>query len=412
MGSNFFDLPFLLPTPVSEFCCKDGEISIAENVTVFCDGTETDISDSLFDYTDQPPLPEVDFALSRSVLAGWHLSTDQFPNKILATVDSSMEFLTDMASRLLLQFKSDASYQNMFVSPFFAMAAWKSVSSRYLRTSEPVLLVPNSRIPLVASEGVTASEEITMKIAGAVCSLNFRFHLNEQLRDWVGKISSLDILVSESLHNYNSLTTLFPSRRATTDSWCESLDRNSGTISRKRLTSETFPLAWQAADFGKDFTITDASGSSLKYYPFASVDLGDVDLAQTWKVPGNDIGRFLYNPKTGFTQSDLTEVKAVRNRSVILKGEGKEINLKTRVLKLGSGAKLKRISAVRLRGFYDDSKITLTVEGSRDMRHWWIISKRKGGGVARIGTASFRFFRVAVTGVLRNGDQLHGISVT
>lgn len=384
---HYLDIPFRKPSSASDFSCPDGEIN----------------PHYLQLTTNNPQLtPDIDFALVRTRLPGWNLNPDQYPMKTLVASEPSMEYWTSLGSQLLSQFKSEASNQNFFVAPFYAYAAWKTYDGIYLSPSDRILLTPNSTVPLLATDGNISAIELEFKIAAAVCELYFRMRAPEILRDWVGIIESLQIFVSDPIQNWNTFQAFIPYKHITTDNYCESLDLDSGEIAQRRVCSETLALAWRAnlTQSGKNGT---SKVSDIKFYPFASIPLGEVDIKSSWSS--------LSSVKESQTVPNNTET-VKDGQELIIQGRGREISISTRPLKLTSAARFKRLIRAYLRGNFKPSKITFSIYASHDMLSWRCISKRTGGEVLAFPQTSFRFFKAQVAGKLETGENLQGISFT
>ena len=390
------DIPFRSPSSASDFSCKDGEIT------------------SLIPYPSSGSLitPDIDFAIVRDRLPGWHLHPDQYPMKTLIASDPSMEYWTSLGAQLLSQFQSEAANQGLFVSPFYVMAAWKTYEGYHLSPTRPVLLTPNSDVPLVATDGDINATELEFKIAAAVCSLYFRMRAPEVLRDWVGIIESLDIFVSEPLYSYNTFKAFLPYKHITTDNSCECLDLNSGEIATKRICTDTLTLAWKAnlgiGDGGLGIRdgglgIRDGGlGIRDGVLGIASIPLGEVDLKDNWS-PLSFISEHRPLPNNTVTLREGQEL--------IIQGMGREISLSTRPLKLTGAGEFKRLVRVYLRGNFTPENLTFSFYGSYDMLTWWKISEIKGGAVLAFPSSRFRFFRAEVKGMLVSGENLQGISI-
>ena len=416
MDSKFFDIPFRLKSSDSDFICKDGELLKASNVSL--SSSSGNIEGSLFQFPNEnevklPPMPQVDFALLRTVLPGWHINADSFPSKTLVASESSMEYWNKLAAQLLSQFQSEAMLQNLFIAPFYAMAAWKTMEGAYLSASDPVLMIPNSQVPLVATDQDILSKELEFKIAAAVCGLRFKFQLNEELRDWVGKIKSLEILVSSPLQKYDTFQAFLPSRNVTTDSFCRSLDLTTGEISDQIICSLKLPLAWKANTIGMSYLeqMDDEEKNSVKYYRFASVPLDSVDLADAWCSPDEIGGRIFGMAGNTVKFEDLGKYSP-RNDSTptIIYGNDQEMEIITRPMKLSHPGNFKMVEKAFLRGSFNPDALNFNILASRDMRNWWTIASRKRGGVVILPKSCFRFYKAKVSGYLSCNDTLEGIS--
>lgn len=403
MDSKFFNIPFLTRTYASDFSCNDGELRSLSY------GNNKDTEGFVKDREILPPVPDIEFAISRDVLHGWHVNMDSYPVKTLVATDPSMEYWNKLSAQLLSQFQSEAFQQCLFVAPFFVMVAWKTSEGFYLTPSRPLLMVPNSVVPVVTTDGDILSKELEFKIAGALGRLNYKLASPEILRDWVGIIESLQIFVSEPLLKYSTFDSLLPLRRVTTDNYGSFLDLNTDEIVRYRICTEEFPLAWKRVsdynDFWKNFT-------TRKFFPVAELPLsgmapGDVPVWKDVKIETTGFDGE-GSPYSEIIDSATQNSKA---KEIIIQGTGEKIELVTRPLKLGNAGKLKRISQLYLRGNYTPGNIEISVYGSRDMIQWWCISRRKGGTMVRLPGSPFRFYRLKVRGLLEEGENLQGFSI-
>lgn len=393
MDSKFFDIPFRTISSDSDFCCKDGEVLISDDESV------SDVfTDSSINLTDL-----ISFALVRETLPGWHVNPDVFPMKTLIASEPSMEYWTKLASQLLSRFISEADNNSLFVAPFYVMAAWKTKSGNFLSPSQPRFMIPNSSVPLVATDGDIRSSELDFKVAGALGCLYFKMKTSEILRDYIGKIDSLVILVSSPAQSYDSYHSFLPEKHVTTVSFCESLDPKTGEIAKRRICTETLGLAWKA---NESETI---KSNTLKFYPFAEVPLSEVDLAREW-TRCEPINSDYKEIKASYSYDEiLKSSNDFKGGLTIIEGNDEEIDITTRPLKLSGAGKLKRVTKIYLRGKYTPGNLKIKVLASRDMLKWWCISSRKGGTVVSLPGSLFRFYKVNVSGFLAQGENLQGI---
>lgn len=424
MNKKCFDIFFRLPSTDSDFCCKDGEIGFAENVNIRCG--DKDFPCILDNYHEagagsrEKVVPEISFGIVRDSLNGWNIHPDMFPSKSVATPDTSMDSLTKIASQILLQFKNDAENRNLFVAPFLAMAAWKTIDGAYLFPSVPRLLIPNSEVPPVTTEESHNEDMHQMRVAGAVGKLYFQLSAQETLRDWVGVIKELVIFVSPALQKYDAFSAFVPYRNMTSSNFCRTLNPATGTITDVRVCTQTLELGWKANISGFNASALEyyeeetADFGQISFYPFVAIPLKDVDLAQSW-ISANDskICRKIYGLYTPlkYTEIQCPETDTANNKSAIIFGTGREISVFTRPLKLSGAGVLKRLRRVHLRGRYNPDHISIETYASRDMIHWDLISKFKGGTVAAMPPVGFRFYKVKISGMLNEDQTLEGITL-
>ena len=394
-----FDVVFKTRSSLSEFACYDGEI---ESLS----GGKNQLPDVWTDETLTPPPPDVDFAIVRDTLKGWHLIPDDFPSKTIPASSPSMEYWNSMAAQLLSHFVSEASNRGLLVAPFYAMAAWRGTDGRFLSCSKPARLTPNSKVPLVGSFGDISESELEFKIAAALGGLNLRMRAPELLRDFVGIIESLTVFVSQPLHSYDSYHALIPGKRCSTDSYCECLDKETGEISRQTVCTTVMPIGWSANL--KEIRM-ESTHNGLTYYPIGAIPLGEVDLWEEWR----DIPVSLDDEaKAGIQYGKIGEaVGESKSKETVVEGRGDAIKVLTRPIKLSGAGMLKTIRRVYLRGKYTPSLITITVLGSRDMLKWWKISQRKGGTVVALPGSPMRFYKIQIEGYLAEGENLQGLTL-
>lgn len=422
MGSNFFDIPFRSRSLDSDFICRDGEIASLSGVSLY------DTSGRRIEATDTPgaevssqvfPVPEVTFALSRTTLPGWHVHPDVFPAKHVPATDPSMDYWTKMGAQLLALFKSEAENQNLFVAPFFVSAVWKTASGNYAGASEPVVLVPNSEVPLVAVSGNLSAQELEMRIAGAICRLKMKMRAGEELRDYVGTISSLEIFVSTPLQSYDTFHSFVPQRNVTSRSWCECLNETTLEIERQKICDVTLEMAWRGIQTGMlpDSLYPGKADPLLlseKFYLFASIPLRDVDLLEEW----TDLSASYGWRRGGYSGSPVAystitgnATGSVASTPAIISGEGTEFTFETRPLKLSGAGLFKSVQKIFLRGDFNPRAINLKVLASRDMQCWWSVALRNGGQETVLPHSRFRFYKFAASGTLAPGETLQGLTV-
>ena len=410
---KIYDIEFKKRSAASDFGCPDGEIA---------SGAGDMYWDSVL---KEAGLPEPQFALSRTTLSGWHLIADSFPTKSVVASDPSMDYWNGMAAQVLSQLQNDASNRGLFVAPFWITGGWRMTDGTLVCLSEPMMLIPNSGVPLVFTDGDIAAKELDMKVAAAICSLKFRLGVSEALRAWVGKIASLDILVSDPAVRYDSYHAFIPSRSVRSEAWCESLDEATGEVTRKRVTTEVLPLAWRA----NEEAFKKAEEPVFRVY--ASVPLSELDLAREWTGVYAEArtGVFaeagtyprLTEAGTGIyaeagTHPRLTEAGTLprlnTGKGLIIEGRGESVDITTRPLKLNGAGNFKTVSTIFLRGNYTPGNITMSVYASRDMLKWWKVAVRKGGAAVMLPRTSFRFFKLRIQGFLGSDETLEGISVS
>ena len=413
MGSKFYDIPFRCRSAKSDFCCKDGELMRVDGVNLKDENGDSFTLPA--DFTGESggetlsgvvPTPEISFALVRDILPGWHIHPDVYPSKILAASETSMEYWTKLAAQMLAAFQSEACRRNLYVAPFLVFAAWKTAGGLYLSPTSPQLMIPNSDVPLVATDGDISQQELEIKVAGAVCSLRFKMRAPEVLRNFVGKIESLEVFVSNPIHNYNTFLSFLPQRRVSSTSWCRCLDESTGVIANRLICTEIQPLAWKAM-------VENRNSAGLKYRAVASIPLGEIDLLEDWTAvsSGSDPLEDWESEEITYAGLSSSSVSDMKSATVTIEGRGEEIDVETRPLKLSGAGEFKLMAKVFLRGRFREERLKFSVYASRDMRRWWPVAVSTGGAVVGLPRSYFRFYRFRIEGRLEEGENLQGITI-
>lgn len=257
MANKILDIPFLSRSSDSDFCCRDGEIDSFEGCTITDDsfpaassGDSSSENSGLFRYQKNfipeiPPVPEISFVLKRAHLSGWHVSPDAYPSKTLSSASSPTEDSGNAAREVLSEFNNDAARSNLFTSPFFAIAAWRLANRMLVSPSSPVFLIPNSSSPLVVVSSSPDSVVTEFKVIASLGKLLWKISLPESLREWAGKIHSLEIMVSAPLPLYDPDKAFIYERRISCDSFSQFLDSSMQKSAETAVCDETFGDAWK-----------------------------------------------------------------------------------------------------------------------------------------------------------------------
>lgn len=289
MKEKYFDLPFKSRSMESDFNCKDGELDSFEGLSpVF--GSESDdapeenpgsdadamLPGYTLDYRPSiPDPPEISFSLVESVLKGWQVSVDSYPAMTVATDDTTIEGMGKMAARLLSRFKADARDRNLFTSPFLAIAVWKLESGAFVSPSLPVMLIPNSSRPAVAATAGLENTESEFRITAASGKLFSRISLPESLREWTGKIESLEIMVSRQMRLYDEDNGMVFGKRVTCDSFSLMMDPSTGISTEKAVCMETLSQGWKPAE--APWSVKESTPAGLHtFFTVASIPLEEL----------------------------------------------------------------------------------------------------------------------------------------
>ena len=145
---------------------------------------------------EMPGAPPVEFALKKSVLGGWHIHPDMLPSQIVEQGEPTGDGWGMKAAQLLDDFGREVTEAGLFAEPFFALAAYRLADGSHILPSPPVLMTPNSGVPIVSGSADFSVATMKMSVAAAVCALQWRVKPQESLSRWAGVISHLDIFIS------------------------------------------------------------------------------------------------------------------------------------------------------------------------------------------------------------------------
>ena len=416
MDGKFYDISFRLRSRAGDFSCPDGELASTSGCIVSdSDSLYSDDNDEfgalVGEYaSEMPPVPEVSFALVRRPLSGWHVHPDTYPVKNVSSSKSDTDSWGKVAREVLAQFEADALGQSLFTSPFFIMGAWRLKTGGLVSHSNPVLLVPNTGSPLLSLVSDLTTTPQDMRVARALGSIYWQLSLPEQLRDWVGKIDSLEILVSRQQQLYDKSRDFNYALRGTTDSYCESLDTTLGIISRQIVCTEPLSNIWRPA--AADATVSDSSLSSLNaFYTVASFSLGSLAPITSYAPLEVNCGNLatIYSGQSSI--KDISSSTAGNTKNPVIVASGDDFSLHTRPFKLSGASRLKSLRKVFLRGHFNPREVSVSVYGSRDMLHWYLLGKRNGGGTVFLNTVRSRFYRFVIEGTPGAGSTFEGLSI-
>lgn len=561
MGSKIYDIPFRTPSSLSDFACTDGELLLTDGaiITDASGVINSDDASSGYEFNSDfspqtPPPPDVRFALKRAILKGWHPFPEAFPSMTMVNGDPTPESWGRIAKQLLQDFEREAVNQNLLTSPVRILAAWRLADGSFISPSHPQTLVPNSEPPIVSAVDSPDNEELELRIAAALGSLQWRISLPESLRDWVGKIISLDIMVSSPQQLYDPDKSFIYGRRVTSTNYTESLDAEGSSV-KTQVCTQTLPYAWKPvsasplvknsviASLNEFFTIASIPLGDLKPIDsFRELSLNDGSLTDAYSSeayqpsyamqalegavgairfkgrtilwgprmkhdPSNDSyiwvseksdppvfedsmlqdlecgeiialcrafrtaglvatvsptmyvftseGVFLFkeNGKGLFSEAGLmardvlsspealqvlahsvrfvtqsgdtaiidgTTVRLLSSHNtetgaggeiITVKTTGLPVHIVTRPLKLSGAGEFKYVRRVFLRGDFHPGEISLSVCGSRDMIHWYLLGRRKEGAVVYLNPVGCRFFRIEISGTPSPGSRFEGLTI-
>lgn len=417
MDGKFFDIPFLPLSALSDFACKDGEIAsfsgciMTDRSAIYPPSGDQPSSGLLQELLgERPPAPEVTFALSRAVLPGWHINYDAYPLKHMNCSSPSAENWGEIATELLDRFETEALGQNLFTSPFLVMAAWRLKNGALLSPSSPVVMVPNSTFPLVSTAGSIDSSSLDLRVIAALCSLFWKISLPEKLREWVGKIEGIEILLSRQQKFYDPSRKFLYATRVSPQGYSLSLDPATSSIVSTPVCTEVQPVAWIPVAAGPE--VAGSSLSSLdSFFTVSSIPLGSLVPIGDFQPVDHNCGNLAYIYSNNPSLRDISAKSDSVIKYPLFMAIGGEISLITRPMKLSDAGLFKRVRKAFLRGNFIPQEINLSVYGSRDMRHWYLIGKRSGGSVLFLNPVSSRFLKLKIEGTPSAGSTFEGFSL-
>lgn len=272
MDTKIFSIPFIVRSAKSDYACPDGEIAAAVNMRFNNGSLQADnrgaanrlppIIDSPFidGELQKPPLPEVEFALLKSVVEGWHIHSDMLPSKIMdapATGKDDNPTEHDWGTRAmeaLGDFETTATGQNLFIHPFFVMSAYRLADGSHLCPSPPILMIPNSGAPMIAGSADYNVATMQMSIVAAACRLQWRIKMPELPEEWHRRITHLNIFVSLPVALYDPKGGTKGYHRVECKNFTHCIDA-SGNADEHRIHSSQILQCWQPSPID-DATVT------------------------------------------------------------------------------------------------------------------------------------------------------------
>lgn len=255
------ELPFRLPSMRSDYACPDGEVASTSNLRVkhpdllccvirpedeFFRHTPSTLSplSSTLDTSLHPslPSPQVEFALRRTILPGWHIHPDQFPSEIIPQGEPTEKGWGVRAMQTLARFENRMLKENLFFEPFFAIAALRLKDGSRIHPSPPMLMIPDSTPPALEGSTDFTSETMKISVVAAVCSLQMRVRIPEEIAA-CAEITHLDILISPSIPLYDRKGDATAFHRFSHNAFTHSI-ASDGTAGERLVCEETIVQGW------------------------------------------------------------------------------------------------------------------------------------------------------------------------
>lgn len=260
MDSKVISVLLKRTSAAGDYSCADGEIDRCEGLKVLSSvavnpdgdggahggedgggsssGPGQDSVSQIF-----PTMPFVEFSLKRDVLPGWHSIPEMLPQKEVESGDSGSKGWGKRASELMETMIDEARDAGLHVEPFFALAALRLADGSHVSPSVPVLMVPNSEAPPVEGDADLSVGKMTMRVAAATCRLTCRITNCKEFSKWKGKVTHVDIFVSDPVALYDRKAEFVGCHRVQTANFTHSLD-STGKNCERMVCDVVLGQAW------------------------------------------------------------------------------------------------------------------------------------------------------------------------
>lgn len=268
-------IPLRAASLLSDYACPDGEVAASDNLLTAgqadgSSGTDSDGSAPSPFRLETPPAPDVEFALKRSVLQGWHIHPETFPSQIIGRGEASESGWGKMAVQLLARFEKDVRNGNLFFEPFFVLAALRLKDGSRVMPSSPVLMIPNSGAPIVSGTDNFEVETMKMDVVAAVCGLQWRVRVTEELKKQED-VCALEIFVSEGIAMYSRKGDALGLHREECLNFTHSVGTD-GTSEEHRVATERIVQGWRPEAYS-GAEIMRAILDTVDFYPVSEIPL-------------------------------------------------------------------------------------------------------------------------------------------
>lgn len=240
-----------------EYSCPDGEIESLENGEVIGvnnvmsrdyenpdnDKEQIGGEESEGYSVDLPMPPVLEFALRHKVLPGWNIHVTMLPSKEVECDVHTEDGWGIKAQEVLNEFMKECRHRNYFVEPFMVICALRTEDGHHILPSSPVLMIPNGKAPSTVGNSDFSENKMDMRVVAAPCSLCVRIRELYNIKEWNGRIQSLDIFVTASIPLYERGSEMKGCHREGSSQYTHSYGED-GVSCERRLTSEIFPQVW------------------------------------------------------------------------------------------------------------------------------------------------------------------------
>lgn len=316
MNSKIIEIPFRLPSSAGPFLCTDGEIESLANAIILNrhpntstdttnpgdaannnpanSGNSADSASGNPDNADTPgdagsmsgsvqatdsPLagvgrPSVEFALRRGVIPGWHNHPANFPSREMTVDKPSESAWGKCVLQLLADLEKDAAKASLLTSPFLVISAIRLSDGSHILPSTPVLLIPNSRPPMIAGSRDTSLSAMKLTAVMAACSLEWKISIPDDFTPSTIGMEALDIFISSPISLYDKKESPESCHNAVSPACSQSIDTD-GVAGKHRISSDAFPNGWFPPAYDSA-TLAEKIRSVNSFHLISSVEIGNL----------------------------------------------------------------------------------------------------------------------------------------
>ena len=434
-----YSIPIRERSSKSDYACPDGEIAGAMNLR-FTDGClrgagingETGNVAADGEETAEPEAPAVEFALRQGVVPGWHIHPDMLPSQIVDAPSEGKDATPtesdwgERAMQTIAAFEEDASRNNLFTQPFFALAAWRLADGSHICHTAPALMIPNSGAPVVEGSADFSVPTMKMSVVEAACRLQWKYPGEASSPNSPvpsdnpnSPIVGIDIFVSEPITLYDEKDGAKGYHRFECTNFTRSIGAD-GNAGDRQIYTETITQGWKTTPLAagymaykfrriKTFSLVAemslediGSGSEAdasRDSDFEDVPMGDGCLNVLWAMETYtpDFSSASEEEEEAGNAEDMTWREFIPGEWELDSVAGSEWGVfVTRPLKLDNPEERKQLLSVALRGNFDRSRVSMALYSSEDLIVWRRLLLADRAAVSGLWATKGRFFRLAV----------------
>ena len=295
-------IPFMLKGGKGDYFCEDGEIETCSGFIPLTEKENLLFGDDIYNDENSenddpnkgdennesydngikdkidirlPPVPEVRFNLLRSVLPTWNVHPDMLPSRIMEAGEKTSSGWGEKALEALSEFEVIARKENLMVYPFFIICAWRLIGGKHIMPTLPMLMIPNSEVPLIGGSLNYDLEEMEMRLTATVCKIQWCSAIPESIREFSDEITHLDIMVSKPLDIYDRRLNPYSVKRGSSTNFTLSQDPYTGRLEEKRITDEVFPQSWRPRS-QNDYSILSSLLKLDTFYTISEIPISEI----------------------------------------------------------------------------------------------------------------------------------------